>query len=133
MGQKRDPNEPRQWLNRSRKPVKARTGSKAGSESDKAYCAFMGQFRGLPSIMSGNTRSLFLRNDNGKYLSTEGHHILPKSVFPEYRLTPENIAVLTREEHGHVEDHPKEFMNWLHDHHPLKWKWAQEHSHHRKD
>jgi len=132
MGCKRDKNKPRKPFKRPHSPVKPRTGSKVGQSMAEADKAFMSQFRGLPSIISGKTRSSILRNDKGEYLPSGGHHILPKSVYPEYRHTKENIAVLTREEHGHVEDHPNEFMEWLKEHRPEVFEWAEKHRHHRK-
>lgn len=144
MGIKRDPNEPRKPLKRSyikrKAPKKAPsghgkaiTGGKTAQGKAKEHEAFMAQFRGRPSIISGRTRSEVLRDENWNLLKTEGHHILPRSVYPEYRHCEWNIAVLTREEHGHVEDHQKDFDHWLHDHHPLIWNNIEEHRHHRKD
>jgi len=119
-------------LRRSKRPLKARTLVKPTLGMDEEYKAFMGSFSGQQSIVSGKTRSSVLKDENGKPLKTEGHHLLPQSIYPEHRLNPENIVVLTREEHGHVEDHPKDFEHWIHDHCPLRWKWMQEHKHHRK-
>lgn len=34
-----------------------------------------------------------------KHIYTEVHHILPKSIYPEYTKTPENLVILTAREH----------------------------------
>lgn len=141
IGCKRDENQPRRPPKRSqlkrktpfKRPhssLKARTGSQTGQ--DEAYDEFMLKWRGEPSIMSGRTTSEFLRDEKGK-LKTEAHHILPRSIFPEYKMCYWNIAVLTREEHSWAEDNPVAFMNWLHDGRPIIWKIVQEHNHHRRD
>jgi len=114
-------------------PLKAMEGIKAVGERVKACRAFMTSFRGLPSIMSGRTESEFLRNYKGVLLPTEGHHVLPKSVFPQFRVEPKNIAVLTREEHSWAEDNPSWFLTWLKANQPIQWDWCNEHRHHRKD
>ena len=142
MGAKRNTNEPRKPMKRSYikrkasfKPshssLKARTCGKTGRYKAQAYEAFMRQFRGLPSIVSGRTHSQFLKDDNGRLLKTDPHHILPKSVYPEYRHTKENIAVLTREEHSYAEDNPNKFTEWLRNNRPEVFAWAEQHRHHR--
>ena len=133
MGQKRDPNKPRKPLRGSRIARKVKTTSDKAKAEKSPYELFMEGFRGMPSIVSGKTHSSILRDSKGNYLPTEGHHILPRSVYPEYAMEEWNIAVLTREEHGHAEDHPKEFRHWLHDHHPLRAAKIEEHRHHRRD
>jgi hypothetical protein len=135
FGQKRDPNAPRKPLKRSglrRKPAKARTPLKTGRSRLDADEAFMAPFRGLPDIMNGRTESKFLTDENGVKLKTEPHHILPKSIYPEYRHTPENIAVLTRENHSWAEDNPNLFDRWLKLHRPEIYEWKLLHQHHRK-
>lgn len=117
----------------SHSPLKPRTWVGTGQDKAQEDKPFMAQFKGLPSIVSGKTHSSILRNDRGEYLPTEAHHILPKSVYPEYRYTKENIAVLTREEHGHAEDHPGEFDEWLKENRPEVFEWKKKHQHHRKD
>ena len=40
----------------------------------------------------------------------DSHHLLPKSVYPQHRHNPNNIAILCRREcHIMAEDHPEEF------------------------
>lgn len=51
---------------------------------------------------------------SGKWLGKEAltvffHHILPKSKYPEAMLDPDNIILLTFEEHGKVENDPTHF------------------------
>lgn len=143
IGQKKGPNQPRKPMKRSplrrKAPMKrsnlsrvGQTAGNGGNGSPVEYEAFMSQFRGLPSIISGRTRSPILKDENGMSLLTEGHHILPCSVYPEYKMEKWNIAVLTREEHSWAEDNPKAFDNWLHDNCPVAWKCIEEHRHHRK-
>lgn len=140
MGAKRDPNAPRKPMKRSwivrkphRKPQDGRSMTETCRKASDVDDAFMWQFRGLPDIMNGRTESKFLRDEKGKPLKTEPHHILPKSVYPEYRHTKENIAVLTRENHSWAEDNPNLFDRWLELHRPEIYKWKLEHQRHRKE
>ena len=141
IGCKRDENQPRRPLKRSQlkrktpfkrshSSLKARTAPQTGQ--DRAYGEFMLKWRGEPSIMSGKVQSNFLADEKGK-LKTEAHHMLPRSIFPEYKMCDWNIAVLTREEHSWAEDNPVAFMSWLHNERPLMWKTVQEHNYHRRD
>lgn len=54
------------------------------------------QERGNESEISGKT----LRGDIN---SCWFHHILPKSKYPELRYCPDNIIILTKEEHDEIE------------------------------
>ena len=143
IGCKKDPNEKRKPMKRSyikrkapmkrsKQPFAGRSSSPGHNERAQKDEAFMEQFRGKPCGMTGRTKSKFLRGSNGKLLATAGHHLLPKSVFPEYRYDPENIFVLTPEQHSWAEDNPKEFMHWLHDNEFLRWQWVQDHRNHRR-
>ena len=45
-----------------------------------------------------------------KHAILDPHHILPKSVYPQYYLEPMNIVLLSRLDwHTMAEDHPEEF------------------------
>lgn len=49
------------------------------------------------------------------------HHILPKSVYPQHRHNPENIAVLCRSEcHNFAETKPRAFMKAARTKHKLQ-------------
>ena len=132
MGQKRDKDKPRAWIKRSNGPTNARTRSKAGKESDKAYRAFMEQFRGLPCLAC--RRTWFLKNDKGEPILTSGHHLLYRSTHPQYKMTPENVVPLCVKHHvPFAHEQPKKFKAWMQKYHPLIWAWVEEHDHHRKE
>ena len=114
-------------LRRTAKPRKP----KVLTEADRKYDEFMKQFRGLPDIKTG--RTWFLRDDKGNPILTAGHHLLPRSTYPEYRMTKENIVPLDLETHGWAEDHPDEFTRWLAEHRPEVLAWRDANSHHRKE
>lgn len=104
-----------------------------GNNKDKEYRAFMDAGQGLPSVMSGNVQSRFLKNERGVLLPTERHHILPRSVYPEYAQCEWNTVILTREEHSWAHNFPKLFDAWFQENLPEQWKVVEEHRHHRKD
>jgi len=130
IGCKKNSNAPKKPWKGATKPRRA---CKTGSGKAKEDEAFMSQFRGLPDIMNGRTESMFLTDAKGKMLKTEGHHLLPKSVYPEYRHTKENIAVLTRENHSWAEDNPNLFDKWLKENRPEIYEWKRLNQHHRKE
>ena len=51
------------------------------------------------------------------------HHVLPKSVYPHFRFTPENGIYISRIDHSWAEDNPVKFLGWLEEFHPKKYKW----------
>jgi 5-methylcytosine-specific restriction endonuclease McrA len=61
-----------------------------------------------------------------------GHHVLPKSIYPEHRLNEKNIIPLCFMCHRTAHDHPKEFADWLKVMRPGQYEWAKENSHHRR-
>lgn len=70
-------------------------------------------------------------------LGAHGHHILEKSVYPEYREEPMNLVTLCNWHHtmsGECSPHGDgkmakiNFNCWLRDNRPGKFKWAMEHS-----
>lgn len=126
MGAKRDGNTPRKPMRRSNGSLTARAGSKATTEVDEAYKAFMASFRGLVDPFSERTWLFY--DDKGERLQTCGHHILPRSVYPEYKMEPMNVIPLDSATHTWAHDHPSEFQKALwavsHD----QWEWANERS-----
>ena len=69
-----------------------------------------------------------LKDEDGKPIPTSGHHILPRSVYPEYVMTDENIMPLCAVHHAWAEDFPFDYHLWLSDSYPDIWNWANERS-----
>lgn len=86
----------------------------------KVEAEFMASFRMKPCARCKRNRE-----------SVCGHHILPKSVYPEHRLNEKNIIPLCFMCHGTAHDHPKEFTEWLAVARPEQHKWAEDNRHHR--
>lgn len=88
--------------------------------------AFMSQYSGKPCAICKRSMAL------GR--ASEGHHILEKSIFPEYRYSPENMITLCPKHHvPFAHENKKAFMNWLQEKRPAQFKWVVEHHHHRKE
>lgn len=114
-------------MKRSNRPSANFNASKPSEVHFKALAdeLFMSQFRGAKCAISGETISKALG------IATAGHHILPKSVYPEYRYTKENICVLTPDLHSWAEDHPGVFMDALEAINPEQYAWVIAHKNHR--
>ena len=132
IGAKRSPNAKRNPMRRSRlnrKPAKARTGVKTGTDKGKAYESLMGRFRGLPCAVCG--RTWFLKDENGDRILTFGHHILYRSTHPEYKMTEENIMPLCNRHHvPFAHEQPNLFLEWLKENRPEAWAWREKHNNH---
>lgn len=65
---------------------------------------------------------------------TTAHHILKAENYPEHYFEELNSIVLCPVHHIPLaHDHEGEFLDWLSKHDPAKWKWADEHRHHRRN
>ena len=64
-------------------------------------------------------------------LPSAGHHILPKSVYPEHRWDKKIICVLAPHMHQRAEDHPEEFLAWLKMKKPEQYEYVMANKHHR--
>lgn len=94
----------RKPMKTSSKPLKynkrlAKKIKKAGKQSGERYKLFMVLWkkRGPKSEVSGE-------RIYGEPSSAHFHHILPKSKFPIADLDPENIIIMTMDEHANVEN-----------------------------
>lgn len=72
---------------------------KAGKQSGLRYALFM-----LIWTKRGNKSEVSGERIYGEPSSAYFHHILPKSKFPDGDLDPENIIILTMDEHANVEN-----------------------------
>lgn len=59
----------------------------------------------------------------------DNHHILPKSVYPQWYLEPMNMIILSREWHVVAEEHAEEFLEGLKRNPKLadRVAWVEEH------
>ena len=62
---------------------------------------------------------------------TVGHHILAKSVYPEYRYEPMNMISLAPHMHQRAHDYHKWFVTWLKRNRPEQYEWCKQNAHHR--
>jgi len=84
---------------------------------------FMAKYHGMACAVCGKT--------HWHKIPTVGHHLLPKSVFPQFRYTHKNIMPLCPEHHEWAETQPEEFQHYLHDEHPAVSFWVITNHHHR--
>lgn len=102
-----------------------RTPFKRKKKYNPEYDAFMAQFRGQPCMICGKRTALGHKSS--------GHHLLFRSVHPEYTVEKMNVVPLCPECHvPTAHEQPDKFREILKELSPEQFAWMEEHDNHRK-
>ncbi len=108
----------------------------SGGWMNKCDDLFLARYRGKPCEICGKTKG----HEDGRVVSSCGHHLIFKGRCRKYRYEPKNIVVLCPIHHSHYNPtmSPHSIMNthaqtafehWVRDHKPEQYEWWMEHQH----